>query len=85
MDFGVEAGKQALEVGKAVNELFMDQDDEEDNEVLASPLDSDEQKQRTQRDRAKVVQSILRVNQLAQAARQQVASSYEGQDQSFSE
>ena len=65
MDAGVEAGKQAFEVAKAFRELYVDQDDEEDNEILISVSDSEKEKIQNDRVRSDIVQSILRANHLA--------------------
>ena len=44
MDAGVEAGKQAFEMARAVRELYIEQDDEEDNEILTSVSESEKEK-----------------------------------------
>ena len=66
MDAGVEAGKQAFEMARAVRELYIEQDDEEDNEILTSVSESEKEKIQNDRVRSDVVRSILRVNHLAQ-------------------
>ena len=81
MQVGVEAGKQAFEVAKAVNELYVDQD--EDDEELTTGMSDQEREEQGHKQRSEVVQSILRANHLAQGSRLHISESLDQSDRSF--
>lgn len=85
MDFGLEAGKQAFEVAKAFNELYVEQDEDDDCEMLDGAEGEKENQDQGDEKRSEVVQQVLRVNHLAQQGRLEMAQRQESIDREFAD